>query len=301
VQKILFFILAGGYGERARPLSLVKPKPLFPFFGSPLIKLIIEQLKRAGLNKGFTNLHYKPEDIKKNLDPISEIDITYFYEERLSGSKILRNSRPHLNQSKPFLLLVNGDVWLEITKNLIEQMIKKLSITCADGVILVRRIKSGEYNSVIIKDGLFQGRRRIRKNINLYTGVSIFNQKVINQIDEINFFDTLEKKRLKIATLFYDGLWLDTGDPGLYFLSNEKYKRHIKKEATINSLSHGVAISTDSVVKKSIIWENTKILNNSLISECIITGSLTLSNVKYSKKIIYPVGNDIYIEDLKIP
>ena len=64
---MIFFILAGGYGERAKPLSLIKPKPIFPVNGQPLIRIMLKQLKDIGLKKGLINLHYMPEKIKKNI------------------------------------------------------------------------------------------------------------------------------------------------------------------------------------------------------------------------------------------
>ena len=59
-----FFILAGGYGQRARPLSLEKPKPLFPLGGTPLIRLLLAQVRTLGCGSGFVNLHHLAGQIR---------------------------------------------------------------------------------------------------------------------------------------------------------------------------------------------------------------------------------------------
>ena len=81
-----FFILASGYGKRAYPLSLIKPKPLFPLNGIPLLEIMLKKLKESGLDNGFINLHHKPELIRENVHVDSKIK--FFYEEKLSGNKM---------------------------------------------------------------------------------------------------------------------------------------------------------------------------------------------------------------------
>jgi dTDP-glucose pyrophosphorylase len=42
-------ILSGGAGERAFPLSAVKPKPMFEFLGKPLLQYVLENLHESGI------------------------------------------------------------------------------------------------------------------------------------------------------------------------------------------------------------------------------------------------------------
>jgi NDP-mannose synthase len=44
-------ILAGGKGTRLRPYTTVLPKPLMPVGGRPILGIMIEQLKQAGVEK----------------------------------------------------------------------------------------------------------------------------------------------------------------------------------------------------------------------------------------------------------
>jgi len=252
---MIFFILAGGYGERARPLSLIKPKPIFPVNGKPLIRMMLGQLKDIGLKNGLINLHYMPEKIKENTK--TDLDINFLYERELSGSKIIKKSAQYM---KDLILIINGDIFLKIP---LKDMLKKA--LNSDGVLLVKRYTPG-YSSVEVN-------------------------KDIEKINDFSFFDTLKRHNFKIKILEYSALWLDLGKPRLYFESNFKYKEYINN-LTQNSLSNSVTISKDSIVKKSIVWENSIIDNKSKISNCIITGNIKLSNVNYKNKII--TKNKVY-------
>ena len=272
---MIFFILAGGYGERAKPLSLIKPKPIFPVNGQPLIRIMLKQLKDIGLKKGLINLHYMPEKIKKNIK--SGSDINFIYESELSGSKIIKKSAQYM---KDLIFIINGDIFLKIP---LKDMLKKISNS--DGVLLVKKHTTGYSSVEVDKDNFVGTNKENKKDLFMYTGVAILRKNVIEKINDFSFFDTLKKHNFKIKILEYSALWLDLGKPRLYFESNFKYKEYIN-DLTQNSLSNNVTISNDSTVKRSIIWEKSIIDNKSKISNCIITGNIKLSNVNYKDKII---------------
>ena len=90
---INFFILAAGHGDRAIPLTLLKPKPLFPLNGKPLIEIMLAQLKEMGLANGFINLHYKSELMRKCITVDSRIK--FLYEDKLTGNMVLKRTLEH--------------------------------------------------------------------------------------------------------------------------------------------------------------------------------------------------------------
>jgi glucose-1-phosphate thymidylyltransferase len=288
-----FFILAGGYGERAQPLSLIKPKPLFPLNGTSLIQILLSQLQERGLCEGFINLHHMSQPlqqcVEKIMEPPGSPVIHFFYEKNLSGSLILKEAAEHMTVND-LLLVVNGDSFLEIP---IEEMLDKILREQSDGILLVRENKEKDPQyKIILTEGdsftvrkLFTGSREFGKGPLMYTGISLFKKNVVRAINEINFFDMLEKSDLNIKIWNYTGLWLDIGDPKSYFESDAKYKKHLGV-GNSNSLSENVFISPDSKVKNCIIWENTEVKNKSVLKNCIVTGNVSLDNVNYENKII---------------
>jgi glucose-1-phosphate cytidylyltransferase len=60
-------ILAGGKGERLRPLTLTIPKPMVEVRGNPILWYILNQLDNSGIRKVTVMVGYKSEVIKKYL------------------------------------------------------------------------------------------------------------------------------------------------------------------------------------------------------------------------------------------
>jgi NDP-sugar pyrophosphorylase family protein len=291
-----FFILAGGYGKRAQPLSLIKPKPLFPLAGTPLIKILLEQLQEKGLGEGFINLHYMPEPLRRCVEEITgkpdSPTIRFLVEKKLSGSRILREAANRMTDND-LLLVVNGDMFLEIPA---AEMCSQMFASDVDGVLLVRRNKEkdSQYKILLTEEDFFSGRRVWSRRESeagteplMYTGVALFKKKVVRASAEINFFDMLERGNFRIKTVVYDGTWLDIGDPRSYMEANFAYKAYLKSNSSdSNCLSANVAISADSLVEHSVIWENTRITNKSVLENCLVTGNISLDNVHYRNKII---------------
>lgn len=275
-----FFILAGGYGKRTRPLSLVKPKPLFPLGGTPLIRLLISQIRDRGLNRGFVNLHYLGDKIREAVDSFPGVDIKYLQEEELSGNRILRQAVPDIEDA---LLVLNGDSYLEVP---VDKMRRKMAESEADGVLLLRESDDNLYSAVFVEgDNYLYRKKRVAGKKLMYTGAALFKGKVLDSFTDESLFDSLARHKFNIKVLMHGGLWLDIGDPQAYFEADALYRSHIGATAG-NSLSPGVEISPSAEVEHSLLWEHTTVSGSSHISHCIITGNLELKDVNYKNKII---------------
>jgi D-glycero-D-manno-heptose 1,7-bisphosphate phosphatase len=64
-------ILAGGRGERIRPVTDTLPKPLIPINGKPIIAHQLEQLERIGIKEVFVLTGYLASSIKSYCDKLS--------------------------------------------------------------------------------------------------------------------------------------------------------------------------------------------------------------------------------------
>lgn len=114
-------ILAAGKGERMRPLTLVKPKPLLEVCGTTLIEHHIINLKKAGFTKIIINVSWLAQQIMKKLGSGSQygVEIRYSFEgnEPLeTGGGIFKALS--LLDNKPFLV-VNADIKTDIDFSLI--------------------------------------------------------------------------------------------------------------------------------------------------------------------------------------
>ena len=73
------FILAAGRGERLLPLSLLRPKTLFPVANRPVIHYAIEFLKGHGIQEFIVNLHHLPHQVRENLGDGRELGVVSHY------------------------------------------------------------------------------------------------------------------------------------------------------------------------------------------------------------------------------
>ncbi len=81
-------ILAGGLGERLRPLTNNLPKPLLPMKEKPILQHIIENLKKHGVTNILFSIGYKAEMIKeyfKDGSPLG-VKISYIIEKEPLGT-----------------------------------------------------------------------------------------------------------------------------------------------------------------------------------------------------------------------
>ncbi|MEJ2032782.1 MAG: sugar phosphate nucleotidyltransferase [Deltaproteobacteria bacterium] len=104
-------ILAAGLGTRLRPYSLLRPKPLFPVLGRPLLLQHIDRLRAAGFGPLVVNAHHLQEQIVYLL--AGEPDIIVQQETEILGTGGgVRLAGRHFDGES--VLITNGDIYHDI-------------------------------------------------------------------------------------------------------------------------------------------------------------------------------------------
>ena len=60
------FLMAGGRGQRLRPLTDDCPKPMLPVGGRPMLQIIVESLVRQGFRQFYISLNYKRDTVREH-------------------------------------------------------------------------------------------------------------------------------------------------------------------------------------------------------------------------------------------
>lgn len=280
-----FFILAGGFGRRAEPLSRLKPKPALPLGGRPLISLLLDQLRRLGCGEGFINLHHLGGQVMAAAGPAP--GVRFIEEQKLSGSRVLARARP---LSSPWLLAVNGDTYLEVP---LPEMEREAAGPGIDGVLLARQDRSGRYARLLHEKGLLRGSAPpapAGRPEWMYAGAGLFSERALAHIDEDNFFASIRRHGLRFRLAFYDGIWLDLGTPAGYYRANWEYLAHCRLQRE-NILSPGASLSAQAVARRSILWENARIGPGVLLAGCIVTAGMAPAPGEYRERILSPLGD----------
>jgi len=104
VEKAI--ILAGGKGERLRPLTEKVPKPLLPFQGKLMIDHVFDTIKQGGIKQALLTLGYLPDKFKEILgNERMGLQLSYVTEHEPLGTAGFLN----LNSITEPVLTINSD------------------------------------------------------------------------------------------------------------------------------------------------------------------------------------------------
>ena len=106
-------IMAGGIGARLRPLTEDLPKPMLHVGGKPLMELVIEQLRQAGIRRINVTTHFKPEKIREHFGDGKDFGVEFYYfnEEQPLGTG---GSLGLIDAPAEPILVINGDILTQV-------------------------------------------------------------------------------------------------------------------------------------------------------------------------------------------
>jgi len=209
-------ILAAGLGNRMRPLTLYKPKPLLEVGGKALIVWHIEKLKKIGVTEIVINSAWLADILIGTLGDGSQFGVTIRWtreDEGLETAGGIMNALALLGD-QPFIL-VNGDVWTTF------DFASLLDINLADDLahlVFVNNPEQHPQGDFTLANGRAYTFEQNQQGENLtYSGVAVINPKM---------FDGLEQGKRPLAPLLKQGMldgkisaekmqaaWVDVGTP----------------------------------------------------------------------------------------
>ena len=106
-------VMAGGTGTRLRPLTKDIPKPMLPVGDRPLMEIIIQQLRDAGIRRVNVTTHHEPEKISKHFGDGScfGVEIAYVTEDRPLGTA---GALGLMKSPEETILVINGDILTQV-------------------------------------------------------------------------------------------------------------------------------------------------------------------------------------------
>jgi dTDP-glucose pyrophosphorylase/CBS domain-containing protein len=107
-------LMAGGLGQRLRPLTEDCPKPMLPVGGQPILEIILKNFARQGFSRFFLSVNYKAEMVRDHFGDGArwDVQIDYLEEREKLGTAGALGLLPE-QAAKP-LIVMNGDVLTDI-------------------------------------------------------------------------------------------------------------------------------------------------------------------------------------------
>ena len=208
-------VMAGGYGTRLRPLTEELPKPMLPVGDRPLLELIIEQLRQAGVRRLNLTTHYKAELIAQHFGDGRDfgVAIRYVKEDQPLGTA---GALGLLSASDEPLLVINGDI---LTRVDFRAMLDYHREQQADMTVAVRQYEFHVPYGVVETDGVaitgISEKPVVRHFIN--AGIYLLNSEVCRFIpngqpyDMPDLISRLLAEGHRVVSFPVREYWLDIG------------------------------------------------------------------------------------------
>ena len=209
-------VMAGGRGQRLRPLTDKIPKPMLPVNGKPMLERVITQLRDSGIKRVCLATHYKSEYIINYFgDGIKHgVEIDYIKEIKPLGTA---GALGLLETPKEPFLVINGDILTKIDfKSLFAfHMERKAALTVA-----VRKyVVEVTYGVVALDDGMVTGiEEKPCTNYFVNAGIYLISPSVMqylpqndHRFDMTDLITILLKDKQRVASFPIYEYWLDIG------------------------------------------------------------------------------------------
>ena len=299
---ITIFLPAAGLGERLRPITNHRPKPLLPILGKPLIEIILERLAAVCSGGIGINLHWKPELIRAWAQDSPWADrIRFFPEDPILGTGgALKNAESFLSNG-PFLVH-NSDILLDIDfTRLIETHLS------SENIATLVTHKLPQLSNVVVDEQGFvldvenpgdsrPDPNRVAAKV-AYTGIAVYSPEILHYLPTgvshaTRAWLSAAKAGRKVQTLDFTGCyWNDIGTPASYVAGVLDGLRASGETVYFSSTANCGNIVIDGYV---VLESGSEVKDGARLRNCLVMPGARVSG-NHANRII---GQD-YIIDLK--
>jgi len=217
-------VLAAGEGKRLRPLTYTRPKCMIQLAGKPILRLVLENLKVAGVNEAAVVVKYKKEAITDyfKANPVEGMKLAFIDQgERYGTAAAFGYAEGFATET---FFGVAGDIITEASalKKLAER--SQGEVTAALHAVEDAR----EYGTAIVKSGkisAFEEKAQKPKSNLANCSLYVFEPSVFRKIKNIKKslrgeYEIIDVLKGATAVDISD-YWLDMGMPWQLFSANE--------------------------------------------------------------------------------
>jgi MurNAc alpha-1-phosphate uridylyltransferase len=230
-------VLAAGFGERMRPLTLRMPKPLVPLAGRPLVDHVLGRLAAAGVETAVVNVHYLPEQLQAHLATRSgrqpEILVSDERGVLLDTGGGTKKALPLLGPG-PFFIHNADSVWSEAATPALARMLRLWDPAAMDCLLLLAPVTTsigyhakGDFS--MSPDGRLARRKNRTPVPFAFAGVSLCDTRLFEDAPDGAFSLNLLWDRAlangKLYGMRLDGRWMHVGTPEALAQAETSFER----------------------------------------------------------------------------
>ena len=216
-------LLAAGRGERMRPITDSRPKPLVTVGGKSLIDYALDRLADAGVEIAVVNVHHLADALERHLAGRRRPRVIISDErgELLGTGGGIVKAMPHLGDA-PFFLINSDTVWLDGVKPNLTRLAQAFDPQAMDALLLLAPTAgsvgySGRGDFAMRPDGHLRKRGESEVVPFVYAGAAILTPSLFADAPAGAFpltflFDHAGAKD-RLFGLRLEGVWMHVGTP----------------------------------------------------------------------------------------
>jgi len=221
-------LMAGGLGNRLKPLTESRPKPLLDVGGKPVLETILDSFIEQGFKNFYIAVNYKADMIREYFGDGSRwaVQIEYIYEDRPLGTAGAVGLFP--GKTDKTIILMNGDI---LTKVDFRRLLKFHARQDAAATVCVR-----DY-SLQIPYGVIKADKQLIYDIEekpllhflVNAGIYALSPEVLDYISPNSYLKmtdlltTLMEKNKKVSVFPIREYWIDIGHINDYGRANGEF------------------------------------------------------------------------------
>lgn len=216
-------VLAAGFGERMRPLTAHRPKPMVAVAGKPLLDHVLDRLAEAGVERAVVNVHYLADQIERHVAGRTRPRVAVSDERAQilgTGGGVVK-ALPLLGDV-PFFHLNSDSIWIDGAGSNLQRLAAAFDPARMDALLLLAPSVgsigyAGRGDFAMTAEGRL--RRRVERDVLpfVYTGVAILSPGLFAGMSAEPFpltilFDRAAESE-RLFGLRLDGVWMHVGTP----------------------------------------------------------------------------------------
>jgi NDP-sugar pyrophosphorylase family protein len=311
---MIAMILAAGLGTRARPLTLLRAKPVLPVLNRPLLHWTLEHLARHGVDDVIVNLHHLPDTVSGALGDGRQfgVRLRYSREDRILGTGGGPRAVRHLLGDQPFLL-VNGDMLFDLD---LGRLVQRHRTSGARATLALRPNSDPKrYGPVVTdRDGRvlsIAGRpRRARGTVSLFAGVQVMDPTLLDRLPEgpsesiPDLYVPLVAEGERVQGVRLRGAWYDLSRPSLYrdaqlrlMPGRGRDRALVHPHARVSPsarvhrsvVGRAARVGTDARVQGSILWEEAVVEDGARVdASIVVSGARVRADERVHDVVVIP-------------
>ncbi|NVK22482.1 MAG: nucleotidyltransferase family protein [Kangiellaceae bacterium] len=224
-------ILAAGRGERMRPLTDDRPKPLLKVNGKALIEWHIEALKDAGVKDILINTCWLGDMIPEYLGDGSYWGVNLTFSPEAKALETAGGIRHALDffEGQPFVV-VNGDVWSDIDFEPMVNKAEELMQKAQAHLVLVPNPAHHPRGDFVLEKNLVKEKGEIRWT---FSGIGLYQPKLFESLPQNQPYPLGPLLRQvmdyeQVTGEVFEGKWHDIGTPQRLQQLNDSFSKSHK-------------------------------------------------------------------------